>query len=253
LSFTDILREVNKETRGLHTLVELADNLVEDFDVIDLLTTLADRCVEVLGVASAGIMLATAPGDLQVLASSSEAMRDLELFEIQSQEGPCLDCHRTGVPVAHPDLTVGDSPWPRFGPQAIAAGYRAVHALPLRLRGTTIGALNLFDTASPGLGDDDLAIAQSFADVATIAVLQDRALLESHRLSTQLQEALTTRIVIEQAKGMVAERRGLTIDAAFEDLRAAARSSSIRLGEFAREIVDGQRSPGTFAPKQVSG
>jgi GAF domain-containing protein len=237
---------MTKETEALQTLVQLADSLVDDFDVVELLTTLANRCVRVLGVGSAGIMLATPSGELRVLASSSDAMRELELFELQGQEGPCVDCHRTGVPVAHLDLTSEDCPWPEFAREAVSAGYRAVNSLPMRLRGMTIGALNLFDTSSPGLAPEDVAIAQSFADVATIAVLQDRALFESQTLNAQLQQALTTRIIIEQAKGMVAERRALTIDAAFEDLRSGARSSNTRLGDFAREIVKGDRSPGTF-------
>src|SRR6266446_3959547 len=133
-----------REEMLARTLVELADTLVAEFDVVELLTLLTDRCVDVLDVAAAGLMLASPPGDLRVLASSSEAMRVLELFELQSQEGPCLDCYRTGEPVVNQDLAMVDGRWPRFGPEALAAGFHAVHALPMRLRGSVIGALNLF-------------------------------------------------------------------------------------------------------------
>jgi GAF domain-containing protein len=237
---------MTREARILRTFVELADNLVEDFDVVELLTVLADRCVEVLGVDAAGIMLAATDAPLRVIASSSDAMRELELFEIQAEEGPCLDCHRTGLRVSHLDLSSGTTPWPQFAGEAVAAGYLAVNALPMRLRGATIGALNLFDAVPPGLPPEDLDIAQSFADVATIAVLQDRAHVQAQRLNEQLQGALTSRIIIEQAKGMVAESRQLSIDVAFDELRRAARSSNTRLGDFAAQVVDGRRRPGTF-------
>jgi GAF domain-containing protein len=237
---------MTKEARILRTFVELADNLVEDFDVVELLTVLADRCVEVLGVDAAGIMLAATDAPLRVIASSSDAMRELELFEIQAEEGPCLDCHRTGRRVSHPDLSSERTPWPLFSREAVAAGYHVVNALPMRLRGATIGALNLFDGNPPGLAADDLDIAQSFADVATIAVLQDRAHVQAQRLNEQLQGALTSRITIEQAKGMVAESRQISIDVAFEELRGAARAASTKLSDFAAQVVDGRRRPGTF-------
>src|SRR5207244_7829797 len=126
------------------TFVELADTLVDNFDVVELLTLLSDRCVEVLDVAAAGLMLAAPEGDLRVVASSSEAMRVVELFELQSQEGPCLDCFRTGEPVLNQDIATVDGRWPTFGPVALAAGFRSVHALPMRLRGVAIAGLNLF-------------------------------------------------------------------------------------------------------------
>ena len=157
------------------TLVELADTLVADFDVVELLTLLADRCVDVLDVAAAGLMLAAPDGDLRVMASSSEAMRVLELFELQAQEGPCLDCYRTGEPVVNQDLAAVDGRWPRFAAEALAAGFRSVHALPMRLRGTIIGALNLFHVEPGDMRRADVDAAQALADVATIAILQHRA------------------------------------------------------------------------------
>src|SRR5438874_11124344 len=137
---------VTREARLARTLVELADTLVDDFDVVELLTMLTDRCVEVLDVSAAGLMLVAAEGDLRVMASSSEAMRVLELFELQSQEGPCLDCYRSGEPVLNQDLAGAHGRWPRFAPVAVDDGFRSAYALPLRLRDVVIGALNLFLT-----------------------------------------------------------------------------------------------------------
>jgi len=231
---------MSREALLAHTFVELADTLVEDFDVVDLLTLLTDRCVEVLEVTAAGLMLAGPGGaDLRVVASSSEAMRLLELFELQAEEGPCLDCYRTGEPVLNQDLATVDGHWPRFAPRALDAGFRAVHAFPMRLRGLTIGALNLFRAEEGGLEEGDVIAAQAFADVATIAVLQHRATLEARVLNDQLSEALNTRVVIEQAKGVLAERLQISTDEAFGLLRAAARSNNWLLSELARDIANG--------------
>ncbi|HVE64493.1 MAG TPA: GAF and ANTAR domain-containing protein [Mycobacteriales bacterium] len=219
--------------------MELADSLVADFDVVDLLTLLADRCVEVLGVDAAGLMLAAPEGGLRVMASSSDAMRVLELFEIQAEEGPCLDCYATGEPVLNQGLEGTDSRWPIFAPVALKAGFHVAHALPMRLRGVTIGAINLF-TNSPGeLSSADLAIAQAFADVATIAILQHRAASEAQVLTEQLTHALNSRIVIEQAKGMVAERENLSMEQAFARLRRHSRNHNLRLADVARDVIAG--------------
>jgi GAF domain-containing protein len=227
-----------RETSLARTLVELADTLVADFDVVDLLTLLADRCVDLLGAAAAGIMLAAPDGDLRVMASSSEAMRMLELFELQAQEGPCLDCYRTGLPVASDDLTTAIDRWPRFAPEAFASGFRSVQALPMRLRGTVIGALNLFLTEPRTMPEADLDIAQAFTDIATIAILQHRAAADALVVNEQLSQALNTRIVIEQAKGMVSEGEGLTMEESFFALRNHARSNNLRLAEVALGIID---------------
>src|ERR1700674_864025 len=133
---------MEREARLIRTLVELADTLVDDFDVVDLLTLLSGRCVEVLDVSAAGIMLVTADGDLRVVASSSEAMRIVELFELQSDEGPCVDCYRTGAAIVNRDLRSDADRWPHFAAVALDAGFGAAHALPMRLRGSVIGALN---------------------------------------------------------------------------------------------------------------
>ena len=228
-----------RETSLARTLVELADTLVDDFDVVDLLTRLADRCVDVLDVGAAGLMLAGPDGGLRVMASSSEAMRVLELFEIQAQEGPCLDSFRTGEPVSSHDLTAVGGRWPRFAPEAVTAGFHAVHAVPMRLRGTIIGALNLFHVEPSGMRDADLEAARAFADIATIAILQHRAARESQVLNDQLNHALNSRIVIEQAKGMVAEREGLDMEQSFAMLRNHARNHNLRLADVAGEVVGG--------------
>ena len=230
-------------TRFVTTLVELADTLVADFDVVELLSLLADRCVEVLDVRAAGLMLVAPDGDLRVMASSSEAMRVLELFELQAQEGPCLDCYRSGAPVVNQDLATVNGRWPRFAPEALAAGFRSVHALPMRLRGSVIGALNLFHAEAGEMTSADVDAAQALADVATIAILQHRATLEAQVVNQQLQHALNSRVVLEQAKGMVAERAGLDMEQAFTALRTYARNHNLRLIDVAEAVIGGALAP----------
>lgn len=228
-----------REAMLARTLVELADTLVADFDVVELLTLLTDRCVEVLDVAAAGLMLAAPEGELRVMASSSPSMHGLELFELQAQEGPCLDCYRSGEPVLNQNLETADDRWPQFAPAARAAGFRSVEALPMRLRGSVIGALNLFHTAGGAMRVPDIDAAQALADVATIGILQNRATLEAHEVNDQLNRALNSRIVIEQVKGMVAERNNLDIAASFELLRKHARNHNLRLVDLARHVING--------------
>ena len=219
-----------------HTLVALADNLVADFDVVELLTLLADRCVDVLDVAAAGLMLVSPDGDLRVMASSSETARVLELFEVQSDEGPCVDCFRAGTPIVNHDLNHTDGRWPCFAPKALEAGYRSVHAFPMRLRQQTIGALNLYRVDNGQMRDTDVVAAQALADVATIAILQHRAVRDAQLLNEQLSQALNTRIAIEQAKGVVAERAGLDMEQAFARLRRHARNHNLRLSDVAQAV-----------------
>jgi hypothetical protein len=228
-----------REAMLARTLVELADTLVEDFDVVDLLTLLTDRCVEVLDVAAAGLMLAYPGGELRVMASSSDAMRLLELYELQSEEGPCTDCYRTGEPIVNHRLAASGGPWPRFGPRAVESGFRSVHALPMRLRSVTIGALNLFRTDEGALNASDVVAAQALADVATIAVVHHHAARDIHLVNEQLHHALNTRIVIEQAKGIVSERTGLGIDQAFSALRNHASNHNRRLVDVAQDVIAG--------------
>jgi len=191
-------------------------------------------------------MLATPAGRLQAITSSNEAMRVVELFELQSDEGPCLDCFHSGQPVVNQDLTTATDRWPRFAPVAVAVGFRAADAIPMRLRGQIIGALNLFRTETGSMGDDDVIVAQALADIATIAILQNQTAVETRDLNTQLTHALTSRIVIEQAKGMIAERHRINIDEAFNRLRRHARNHNLRLAELAGDTVTGTVDPAIF-------
>ncbi len=216
--------------------VELADSLVDNFDVVDLLTRLADRCVDIMDVAAAGLMLASAGGELRVIASSSEAMRVLELFETQADEGPSVDCYGSGQPIVNLRLDEVDSRWPQFAPKAVEAGFRSAHALPMRLRGQTIGALSMFRVDEGPMLETDLVAAQALADVATIAILQQRAVSDAQALNEQLTQALNSRIVIEQAKGVVAERAEVDMEQAFARLRRHARNHNLRLAEVANAV-----------------
>jgi GAF domain-containing protein len=218
--------------------VEMADTLVDDFDVIDFLHLLTERCVQALGVSAAGLLLTDQQDTLQLVAASSERTRLLELFQLQTAEGPCLDCFRTGEPVSVADLTA-DGRWPRFTAAAAEVGFRAVHAIPMRLRKEVIGALNLFDVDAGALRADKLRIGQSLADVATIGLLQQRAIHRRDILTEQLQTALNSRVLIEQAKGVIAERLGTDVDHAFAILRRGARDRNRGLSDLARAVVEG--------------
>lgn len=228
---------MSREGSLVRTFVELADNLVADFDVVEVLTVLAHRCVEVLDVADAGLMLQSPRGDLRVVASSSETMRLLELFELQADEGPCVDCYRSGRPVVNLELEAAAGRWPRFVPKALDAGVRSVHAVPMRLRDQTIGALSLFRDDEGPMPDDDVVAAQALADVATIAILQHRAAINAQLLHDQLTEALNSRVVIEQAKGVVAAKTGVDMEEAFGRLRRHARAQRARLVDVAHAVV----------------
>ena len=220
------------------TFVELADTLVDSFDLIDFLHVLSDRCVALLGVSEAGVVLVDPAGHLRVLASSSERMRSMELFELQNEDGPCLDTWRTGEPTAEADLAgSGSRRWPRFAPAALGAGFASVYALPMHLRDSRIGALNLFADRSGGLSEQDRSLGQAMADVASIGIIQERLAHDQGVLTDQLQSALNSRVVLEQAKGMIAEQAGLDVDAAFTLIRGFARQGTQRLGEVAEGIV----------------
>jgi GAF domain-containing protein len=237
-----------REALLIRTLVELADNLVDDFDVIDVLTVLTDRCVESLDVNTAGVMLVTPGGDLQVVASSSEVMRDLELFELQADEGPCVDCYRDGTAIVNLELSTVDGRWPQFAARALAMGFHSVHALPMRLRGNTIGALNMFRTDEGPLAPDDVVVAQALSDVATIAIIQHLTTVNAQVLNNQLSQALNSRIIIEQAKGKISEASGVDMNRAFERLRHHARNHNLRLTDLSRAIADGAMPTASLDP-----
>ncbi|TDE03136.1 ANTAR domain-containing protein [Jiangella asiatica] len=200
---------------------------------------LAPRVVDLLGITACGVALVDHHGTLSVVAASSEKTRLLELFQIQSSEGPSLDCYRTGLPVHEPDLPSAVERWPNFAPAARDAGFSAVHALPLRLRDTVIGTMNLFGSAADALEGEAVALAQAFADVATIGILHERTVREYELVAEQLQSALNSRILIEQAKGVLAERLSLSVDEAFAWLRDNARRHNRKLHDVAAAVVDG--------------
>lgn len=239
---------MNKEARLAHVFVELADTMVAEYDVIELLHTLADRTVELLDADAAGLMLADQRGQLRVLASTTEEARVLELFQLQNSEGPCLSCYESAEPVVNVDIGEAEARWPRLTSAAADAGYRSVHALPLRLRRQVIGAMNLFCAEQSTLSEDDLAVGQALADVATIGLLQERAVRQQEVLAEQLQGALNSRVLIEQAKGMLAERAGIGIDEAFTRMRAHSRRTSRPLRTIATSVVDGTIQAGELQP-----
>ncbi len=221
------------------TLVSLADTLTEDFDVVEFLHTLTQGTVQLGLAAESGILLADADDHLHVMAASRERTRLLELFQLQSREGPCLDAWRSGVPVVVDDLEQAAERWPTFVPEALSVGFRSVFAVPLSLRDRQLGALNLFNVEVHEPVRDDRVVTQGLADIAAIGLLQHRTLLESQLAAQQLQNALKSRIMVEQAKGILAERYGGTIDESFERLRAFSRDHNRRLSDVARLVVDG--------------
>jgi transcriptional regulator with GAF, ATPase, and Fis domain len=213
--------------------------MVASFDVIDFLHVLTNRSVQLLDVSAAGLLLADPRGELRVIAASSEAARLLELFQIQNDQGPCLDCFRSGQPVHAADLETAARRWPQFAPAAREAGFAAVQALPMRLREQGIGALNLFRSGPGAFAPADVRVGQALADVATISLLHERSMRHTDALNEQLQTALNSRVVIEQAKGKLAERLGLDMDHAFNLMRDFARARNLRLSELAQAFVDG--------------
>ena len=219
--------------------VDVADTLIDEFDLIDFLHNLADHAADVCGASSVGLLLADHNETLHYMAASSEGARHLELFQLQHSEGPCLDCYRTREPVTITELSEAEDRWPEFAPQALVAGVRSVHAFPMRLRDRVIGALNVFGEEPLPLEPVDIRIVQSMADVATIAILQERAIANAELLTEQLQGALNSRIAIEQAKGLLAREHRVSVDEAFQTLRRHARKNNLRLADLAHDVVQG--------------
>jgi transcriptional regulator with GAF, ATPase, and Fis domain len=221
------------------TFVELADTLVAEFDLIDFLHRLVERTVELVDADAGGLMLADQRGGLEVMAASSHASRLLELFEVQHDEGPCPDAFRSGLAVSRTDLAAMHAAWPHFTPRMAEAGFASAQAVPMRLRDQVIGALNVFRVSEGELSPADLTLAQALADVATVGLLQQRAISARELLAEQLQGALTTRVRIEQAKGILAERTGLDVDQVFELMRSHARRNGRPLSAVVDAVIDG--------------
>jgi len=223
--------------RLAEVFVEMADTLVDDFDLIEFLQMVAVRTAELIDVSAVGLLLADHHGQLQFMAASDEATKLLELFQVQNHEGPCLDAFRTRAPVVNADLREAADHWPLFAPRAAQSGFRSVHAIPLRLRSNVIGALNLFGADAGALEPDDVKIVQALADVATIGLLQERAIQRGEVLTEQLQGALNSRVIIEQAKGALARIHGVGVDEAFQLLRTYARRNNQKVSDLAHAIV----------------
>jgi GAF domain-containing protein len=218
--------------------VEVADTLVDDFDLLDFLHMLTVRTAGLVGASAVGLLLADQRGRLQFMAASDERARVLEVFQVQASEGPCFDAFRSGTPVLNADLQAEGQRWPDFSRHALAAGFRSVHAFPMRVRREIIGALNVFGSMVGGSFDDaDVQIVQALTDVAAIGLLQERAIRRGEVLTEQLQGALNSRIVIEQAKGAIAQAHGLSVDAAFTALRGYARRTNRKLTEVAQDML----------------
>ena len=232
------LKALNRQALTATTFVEIVDTLVDDFDVIEVLTVLTSRSVELLEAAAAGILLVDTDGHLRVIGASTEQVGLLELFQIQNDEGPCLDCFRTGTVVSAANLSATSS-WPQFAEESLQAGFASVCAVPLRLKDLILGCLNLFISEPVALSDGEVALAQALADVASIAIVQDMANREAAVREGHLQHALNSRIVIEQAKGMIAERGGVDMVDAFTRLRSFARGNNRGLTEVAEGLVVG--------------
>jgi GAF domain-containing protein len=228
--------------------VALADTLVDDYDIIDLLDHLVAYSVELLAADAAGIMLADPHGELHAVAASSEDAELMELLQLQSEQGPCVDCFRTVAPVSVADLGQAAARWPRFVAAVAQQGaFASVHAVPLRLRGQAIGALNLLHRTPGSLPAEDLALGQALADIATIGILQERAIRRGEVVNEQLQTALNSRVIIEQAKGVLSHHLGLTTDEAFNRLRGYVRSRNLRLADVARLLATRQLDPANLA------
>lgn len=223
--------------------VSLADTLVADFHIVDLVHTLVTRCVDVLDVDEAGLVLAHGSEGLQVLASTSERSGLIETLQLETREGPCVEAYSTGAVVTMDDIAAPSDRWQRFRELAVRHGFRSVHAVPLRLRGRTIGALNLFRERTGPLNEDDATVAQALADVATIGIVQERIVHEHRQIRDRLQRALDERVVIEQATGVIAQSRNVPVDVAFTRLRDNARRTGRRLLEVAQGVIDHRLTP----------
>ncbi|WP_143162669.1 ANTAR domain-containing protein [Couchioplanes caeruleus] len=240
-----------REQAVAQAFVELSDTLVGDFDVVEFLHTLAGRCVELVGVQAAGVMLADQRGGLRVLASSSEQARLLELFEVEADEGPCVDCYASGEPVADLDLDIAGSRWRGFAVRAFGAGFRSVHAVPVQLREQTIGVLNLFAVTPGVLSEGDAGTARALANTIALALVQHHAVAYRQVLAEQLQHTMTSRVVVEQAKGLLAELLDLDLAQAFAELRRLARRTGRRLSDVAADIATGDFA--SVAPEPETG
>ena len=232
--------------RLMEAFVEMADTLVDEFDLVDFLHHLAEHTAAISGASSVGLLLGDEHHRLNFMAATSTSAEHLELYQLQIHEGPCLDSFRTRQPVIVDDLSQATGRWPAFAPLAVAKGFRSVHAFPMRLRDQVVGALNVFGEAGEQLDEADARVIQALADVATIALLQERALAAAETLTQQLQGALNSRVLIEQAKGVVAQSNDVSVTVAFEQMRRYARQHHVLLTELAKSVTSRDLDPAAF-------
>lgn len=231
------MTESPRETRVLDAVVSLVDTLLDDFDIVDLLTELTEHSAELLDIAAAGFLLVDPLGQLRLLAATTEQARDLELFQLQADEGPCVECYATGQPVSVADLRTATLRWPRFVPAALDAGFASVHAVPMRAAGIVMGALGLFGPNPEELNAADRLVAQTLAHIACVAILQEHAPTPS-TVMPQLRSALASRVIVEQAKGLIRETLDVSVEHAFTSIRSYARANGEHLTEVARRLMN---------------
>ncbi|MGM7775673.1 GAF and ANTAR domain-containing protein [Arthrobacter sp. KNU-44] len=229
---------ISRAERVSAAFVKITNTLVADYDVLDLLHALVEASVDLLDAAAAGLLLADPHGELQVLASTSEQSQLVEILQLQAGSGPCVECYRTGTLVVVEDIRSLSGQWPEFREAALSQGFRSVHAVPMRVQGRTIGAMGLFGEHSGALTPEDVAIGQALADVATIGILQERTIRESAVVNEQLQRALNSRVLIEQAKGVIAYTAGVDMEEAFARLRSFARANNQNLHDTASRVIN---------------
>lgn len=226
-----------REHEIIRAFVDLSNELVDDYDLVDMLSQLTAHCAGLLDISSAGLLLADGRGVLHLMASSSERTHHLEVFQLQREEGPCLDCFHERRPIKVADLDAAKERWPQFCEAASIVGIKSVHALPMRLKDNVLGTLGLFGSEVGPMEEDDLELAQALVHVASVAIINERSANDRATVNSQLEHALTSRVVVEQAKGVLAHAGGLDMDAAFAVLRRYARDHSRKLSEIAAEVV----------------
>jgi GAF domain-containing protein len=227
----------SREARLNSAFVMMADTLTADYDVVDLLHTLVVECTVIVAATAGGLLLADQRGQLQLLASTDESAELVEVMQLAAGAGPCVDCFTSGISVSVPNIAASGGRWPDFEGSALGQGFQSVHATPMKLRGEVIGTLNLFNVAPGAFTPRDAAVVQALADVATIGILQQRIATESHIVAEQLQRALDSRVLIEQAKGAMSQALGLTMDEAFGAIRNYARNHNMTMHAVATAIT----------------
>lgn len=230
------MTDTPREGLVLDAVVSLVDSLLDDFDVVEMLTELTERCADLLGVGAAGFLLADPLGQLRLVAATSKQTRELELLQLHVDEGPCVECYAGGQPVSVTDLRTELGRWPRFVPAALQAGVVSVHALPMRAAGIVLGSLGLFGNHAGRLNESDLLLGQTLAHVACVAILQEHAPTPA-TVIPQLRSALANHVVVEQAKGYLRERVDISVDDAFAVQRRYARTHGEHLTDVARQLM----------------